>query len=79
MTARGSAGSRNGNARLTTQQVFEIRASTDRQVELAARYNVTQTTISKIRLGQLWKDGPWPPDGPCRPPTATVEASHGRR
>ena len=33
----------------------EIRASTERQIDLAARYGVAQSTISAIRKRIIWK------------------------
>lgn len=47
-------GIRAPKARLTEQQVREIRASAARQVDLAALYGVNQTTISSIKCGKSW-------------------------
>lgn len=48
---------RNGkNATLTEQDVEEIRASNESQRILARRYGVSQSNISKIRLGKTWKE-----------------------
>jgi len=50
-------GEDHGCAKLTTTQVIEIRdelKNGTRQVDLAARYSVTQATISHIKLGKKW-------------------------
>lgn len=54
----GSQGERNGRAILTRQMVMEIRKTRGKltQDELAAKYGVTQTTISAIQLRKLWRD-----------------------
>jgi len=53
MKVRGRCNTRFGENRsdtkLTDQQVNEIRASDETQDVLAARYNVTQPTISRIK------------------------------
>lgn len=53
MKVRGRCNTRFGENRsdtkLTNQQVDEIRASDETQDVLAARYNVTQPTISRIK------------------------------
>lgn len=61
MHRRGRAGDykgeRNGNARLTASDVAEIRrlrVQGIRQVDLAARYGVTQGHISSIILRKTW-------------------------
>jgi hypothetical protein len=41
-------------SKLTADDVRQIRASTERQRELADKYGVTQPTISQIRSGKLW-------------------------
>ena len=41
-------------AKLTDDDVRAIRASSERQVDLAARYGVVQTTISKVKLRKAW-------------------------
>lgn len=48
-------GSEHYAARLTANQVHEIRRSTERGVDLAARLGVAQTTISMIRRGRTWR------------------------
>jgi DNA-binding transcriptional regulator YiaG len=47
-------GSSNGRAKLTTQEVAAIQASSDRGVDLAAQYGVSAATISNIRAGRQW-------------------------
>lgn len=42
------------NAKLTAQQVAEIKASNERGVDLAKRYGVAQQTICGIRKGRRW-------------------------
>jgi hypothetical protein len=48
-------GERNGRAKLTQQQVLEIRASPLNGAELARRYGVTKQLISLIATGKLWR------------------------
>jgi hypothetical protein len=48
------SGEENPASKLTDQQVREIRASTDRQVDVAKRYGVSQTLISKIKRREAW-------------------------
>lgn len=52
---RSLTGSRNPNARLTLAQVQEIKSSAESIVELAARFGVQKSAISKIRTGRTWK------------------------
>lgn len=54
-------------AKLTRQQILEIRASSDRVVDLAARYGVHPSTISRVRLGQSWAEEPGEVREPVRP------------
>lgn len=52
---RQAAGMRNGTAKLTDQQVREIRARKGAlQRELAAEYGVSQVLISQILLSKIW-------------------------
>lgn len=51
---RSSIGERNGCARLTIEQVREIRASTEGDVALAARFGVGRTTVREARQGRKW-------------------------
>lgn len=56
---RVNTGEKNGRAKLTEEQVRQIRASYKtgavRQIDLAARYSVTQSMISAIVRGAFWK------------------------
>ena len=53
--AAGSfSGERGSMARLSAEQVAEIRSANRPQADLAAEYGVTQPTISKIRNGKRW-------------------------
>ncbi len=54
---RSLRGERNHAAKLTPEQILEIRAlrDVDTQQDLADRYGVTQAIISKIQLGRLWR------------------------
>jgi len=47
-------GATNGNAKLTAEQVAEIRASSEKQVVLASRYGVGQSQIGRIKRGEQW-------------------------
>lgn len=51
-----SQGARNPNHKLTLDQVRDIRQGCGTQQEIARRYGVSQTQISKIRLGKQWSD-----------------------
>ncbi len=54
---KDSIGERNGISKLTEQQVITIKyglTGLDQQ-KIAEMYNVTQTTVSKIRTGRNWK------------------------
>lgn len=51
-------GEKHGNAKLTEAQALEIKHSSDRGVDLAARFGVAATLISKIRSGENWKHLP---------------------
>jgi hypothetical protein len=48
------AGERNGRAKLTPEQVQAIRAASGRQVDIAAAFGVTQTTVSAIKRYAKW-------------------------
>ena len=45
-----------GQAKLTEQQVREIRASQKTNRQLAAEYGINPSRINGIRLGRMWKD-----------------------
>jgi len=49
-------GEENGCAKLTWDQVREIRVASGFQRDIAARYGVTQTNISQIKRGLTWKE-----------------------
>lgn len=57
MTRKG----RRRRAKLTIQQVDQIRADTRRRAVVAAEYGVTEATISKIRMGKGWRSLPVKP------------------
>lgn len=48
-------GENNYNAKFTNDDIREIRNSNDSGVSLAARFDVTPSTISYIRSGKTWK------------------------
>jgi hypothetical protein len=50
-TARGSG---HGRSKLTESQVLEILLSTEPQKIIAAKYGVTQATISDIKTRRKW-------------------------
>jgi hypothetical protein len=52
---RSLKGERNNKSKLTPDDVRAIRASNQRQVDLAAQYGVAQNMISKIKLRQFWQ------------------------
>lgn len=49
-----SSGERNGNAKLTAEQVLAIRSDPRSLREIAADYGVVDTTISHIKTGRRW-------------------------
>ena len=51
---RHAFGERHGSARLSASDVAAIRASNELQRELAARFGITQGTVSSIRAGKRW-------------------------
>lgn len=51
---RGLVGLENHKAKLTEEQVYEIRECREKQVDAAARYGVTQALISSIRRRASW-------------------------
>jgi hypothetical protein len=48
-------GCRHPRAKLTEEEVAEIRSSTDPQRQAADRYGVSKTTIANIRRGIVWR------------------------
>jgi hypothetical protein len=57
---RRARGERNGSAKLTVEQVQEIRirytGARGQQKTLACEYNVSRSLISAITTGRLWRD-----------------------
>jgi hypothetical protein len=51
----GHPGSANGNAKLTQAQVDEIRTSPETQIQVAARFGISQSMASLIRRGESWR------------------------
>jgi hypothetical protein len=59
--SRGSQGERNGRARLTWEQVREIRrrwAAGEQQIALAREFGIGSTTVGHIVHGRRWHDIP---------------------
>lgn len=52
----GSKGSKNGNSILTEEIVLEIKYGKEMGSVLAKRHGVSQSTISAIRKGRIWKE-----------------------
>lgn len=52
---RMASGARHPKTKLTAEQVAEIRESSERGIELARRFGVSESTISYIRSGRSWK------------------------
>lgn len=48
-------GPRNGNVRLTPDEVRAIKRSTARGVDLAEQFGISKSRISEIRNGKAWK------------------------
>ncbi|MGO9792395.1 MAG: HNH endonuclease [Solirubrobacteraceae bacterium] len=46
---------RGRRAKLTTAQVAEIRSSSQTQRVIARRYGITQSHVSRIRRGEVWR------------------------
>lgn len=53
--ARAPKGEQHHQAKLTWGDVMRIRASDDAGIDLAQKYGVTPTQISKIRQGKAWR------------------------
>lgn len=56
MRAKGryARGETNGQSKLTRDQAFQIRWAGGKQHEIAARYGVTQSTVSRIKADKVW-------------------------
>jgi hypothetical protein len=75
---------RRGNkAKLSWQQVAEIRTSSEKQTVLAARYGVTQGHVSRIKSGLTWRSpsssltvAPAGFDCQCDPPSQGRDSAH---
>lgn len=52
---RLARGERNGSAKLTEEQAIAIYEADGRQVDIAAKFGVNQTTVSAIKRGQRWR------------------------
>lgn len=50
-----NSGERNGCAKLTWEDVAQIRGATGTQRVIAARFGISQGQVSRIRLGQCWR------------------------
>ena len=50
----GSAGQKNGRAKITETQVLEIRKSDLKQREISEKYGIKQSTVSLIKNFHLW-------------------------
>lgn len=48
-------GARHGSAKLTEKEAREIKSSTEMTIVLAARYGVSDSLISAIRHGRIWR------------------------
>lgn len=53
--ARGAVGTGNAAAKLTEQQVREIRASTQIYKVISEQYGISDSMISNIKLGRSWR------------------------
>lgn len=52
---RQAHSSRNGHAKLSENDVREIRSSNDLQAVLAKRFGVSQSIVSMVRSGKIWR------------------------
>ena len=52
---RGKRGETNANHKLTSEQVIEIRKSTEKVGKLAKKLGVSHSVVSNIRNGKTWK------------------------
>lgn len=55
VNGRPMRGDENGNSRLSVADVMQIKVSGEQGIVLAARYGVSDSTISGIRTGQTWR------------------------
>ena len=49
-----SYGESNGSAKLTAASVMAIRAARGKQREIAAKFDISQQTVSNIKRGRIW-------------------------
>ncbi len=49
-------GERNGKAKLTVNQVMDIRCATGTKTEIAKRFGISRSNVFRIKAGQLWKN-----------------------
>lgn len=52
-------GERCGTAKLNREQVRQILAATAPQTEIAERFSISQSQVSRIKLGQQWQHEKW--------------------
>ena len=52
---RQAKGINHGNAKLTEDQVREIKSSSETSIKLAAKFNYSASMIREIKNGNLWK------------------------
>lgn len=50
----GPRGEQSGMAKLTTEQVMDIRLGKKSRRELATEYGISERTVSQIRAGRRW-------------------------
>jgi hypothetical protein len=58
---RMARGARHGQAKLTAEQVWEIKTSQDTNRALATKFGVSRTLIGDIRTGRVWRHLTQPP------------------
>jgi hypothetical protein len=52
----GPCGERNGNTKLTCEQVAKIRAMNGSNVSIAEQFHVCDATVWNIKNGKTWKE-----------------------
>ena len=73
---RTACGEATWNSKLCSQAIVDICTSLDSQAQLARRYHVAQTTISKIRKGLRWKQVANAPRGMTKPVKTHCSQGH---
>jgi hypothetical protein len=81
---RGRGGARNSNAKLTVEQVDQIRWATGRQIDIAERFGTTQSRVSAIKTGRSWRPAATTKPASEAPgveftPVSRIRPSHPRR